>query len=360
MYFTLVIVAFTFYGLIYATGKNTLVYQNRDRIYLITWFLLAAMIMGLRSVNVGVDTLSYANHFKIISAASWSEIFGNLRFIKYNSFEIGYVCLAKLCSILVNSYSFLQFVLSFIFCFAMLSFLNENVKSKIILTTVFLGSGLYLMAFNINRQMIAVALAALSWNYLCKGKNAKAIIMLFLASTFHLTAFVFVIAYIFYIIRKRKILFGTAIVIGVIAAINYKSVISVAQRYLGSEYTNYWGNIKTKQTIGLSIIIFIIVLLLAMYVLFQKNKFSAIEKVYAVFSAIYVICNFIGLYFNYFERIGIYFLPFVILEIDAIAQKIKSKDIHKLYVSGVTICYSLYFLVSSSTTQYVYQFLWSN
>ena len=241
----------------------------------------------------------------------------------------------------------------------MLSFLNENVKSKIILTTVFLGSGLYLFAFNINRQMIAVALAALSWNYLCKGKNAKAIIMLFLASTFHLTAFVFVIAYIFYIIRKRKILFGTAIIFGVIAAINYKFVISVASRYLGGEYATYWNNLRTKQTIGLSIIIFIIVLLLAMYVLLQKNKFTAIEKVYAVFSAIYVICNFIGVYFNYFERIGIYFLPFVILEIDAVAQKIKSKDIHKLYISGVSVCYSLYFLVSCSTTQYVYHFLWN-
>lgn len=360
MYFTLVIVAFTFYGLVCAVKKDTWIYQKRDSIYLIIWFLLAAMIMGLRSVNVGTDTLSYANHFKIISAASWSEIFGNLRFLRYNSFEIGYVCLAKLCSILVNSYSFLQFVLSIIYCFAMLSFLNENVKSKIILTTVFLGSGLYLLAFNINRQMIAVALTALSWNYLCKGKNAKAIIMLFLASTFHLTAFVFVIAYIFYIIRKRKILFGTAIIFGVIAAINYKFVISVASRNLEGEYATYWNNLKTKQTIGLSIIIFIIVLLLAMYVLFQKNKFTAIEKVYAVFSAIYVICNFIGVYFNYFERIGIYFLPFVILEIDTIAQNIKSKDIHKLYISGVSVCYSLYFLVSSSTTQYVYHFLWSN
>lgn len=360
MYVVLVITAFTFYGLVYTGKKGTLVYQKRDSIYLVTWFLLATVIMGLRGVNVGVDTLSYVNHFKTISSASWSKIFSDLRFIKYNGLEIGYVCLAKICSILVGNYNCFQFILSIIYCFVMLSFLNENVKSKIILTTVFLGSGLYLLAFNINRQMIAVALAALSWNYLCKGKNAKAILILLLAATFHLSASIFAIAYILYIIRKRKRFFEAAITFGVIAAINYKAVINFVSKYMAGQYANYWANSKTKQTIGMSIIIFIIVLLLAIYILLQKSKFSAIDKVYAVFSAMYVICNFIGMYFNSFERIGLYFLPFVILEIDTIAQKIRSKDIHKIYVSGVSICYSLYFLVSASTAQYAsYHFFFS-
>ena len=347
-----------FYGLVYAEKKDTITFKSQDNIYLITWFLLATVIMGFRSVNVGVDTLSYANHFKLISSTSWSEIFGNLHFIKYNSFEIGYVCLAKLCSILVNNYSFLQCIVSIIYCFAMLSFLKENVKSKIILTTVFLGSGLYLLAFNINRQMIAVALAALSWNYLCKGKNVKAIIMLLLATTFHLSAFVFVIAYIFYIIRKKKILFGMAVLGVIIASVNYNVVINFLSEQF-DDYANYWANVRTKHSIGMSIIVFGIVLLLAIYMLLHKNKFTALEKTYAVFSAIYVISNFIGVYFNYFERIGLYFLPFVVLEIDTIAQKIKSKDIHILYIFGTSISYSLYFLLSASSTQYVYQFFWS-
>lgn len=356
MYITLVMVAFLFYGLCYAGKKDTLIYKNRENIYLTVCFLLAALVMGLRGLTVGADTLSYYSKFNDISSSSWSRIFFNINLFRYNGLEIGYVFVAKVCSMIINDYAFLQFVLSIIYCFAMMNFLKENVSSKIILTTVFLGSGLYLVAFNINRQMIAVALTALSWNCLCQGKKIKAIILLLLAVTFHLSSFVFVVAYFFYIIRKRKIIFGIAIFAVAIAAINYKSVINFVSLYVNG-YANYWGNNRTRQTIGMSIIIFIIVLTLAIYILLQKNKFTMIEKAYAVFSAIYVICNFIGVYFNYFERIGVYFLPFVILEIDAVAQKMKSKDVYRLYVSGVSICYSLYFLVSSGTAQYTYKFL---
>ncbi len=365
MYITLVIVAFVLYALAYAANRDTLMYQNRDSVYLITWFLLATVIMGLRSVNVGTDTLSYSNHFNDISSARWSTIFSNLHFLRYNSLEIGYVCLAKICSMVVNDYIFFQFVLAAIYCFAMMSFLRENVKSKIILTTVFLGSELYLFAFNISRQMIAVALTALSWNYLCKNKKQKAILLMILSASFHMPSMVFLIAYIFYLIRKKRILFNITVFVGIIAAINYKFVINFVFTHLG-KYAyylgniNYWANAKIKQRMGLSVIVYSIVLMLAIYILLKKCRFTVNEKAYAVFSAIYVICNFMGLYFNYFERVGIYFLPFVILEIDAVAQKIKSKDVRKLYVSSVSICYSLYFLVSAASAQYVYHFWGKN
>ena len=131
MYITLVIVAFVFYGLVYAWKSNIRIKQNRDSIYLLTWFLLATVVMGFRSIRVGTDTLSYANHFNVISSTSWSAIFRNLRFLRYNGLEFGYVCLAKLCSLVINDYAFFQLVLAIIYCFAMMSFLRENVSQRL-------------------------------------------------------------------------------------------------------------------------------------------------------------------------------------------------------------------------------------
>lgn len=350
--------AFLLYGLAYGKKKGTINYNyNNYNFYLITWFFLAALVMGLRGLTVGVDTANYYSKFLDISSSSWSAIFRNTHYFKYNGLEMGYVCFAKICSIFVDDYIFFQFVLANIYCFTMMTFFKKTVKFKIILTTVFLGSGLYLLAFNINRQMIAVALTALSWNCLCNGKKFKALILLLLSATFHTSSFVFLIAYFFYIIRKRKILFKISVLFLIIASINYKYVINLISHNI-VVYGNYYENARTKQTIGMSIIIFSIIMLLAIYILLGRGKFSVIEKVYALFATIYVICNIIGLYFNYFERIGVYFLPFVAVEMDTVAQKIKSKGLNKLFVLGVSVSYAIYFMISTTTTQYKYVFFW--
>ena len=338
--------------------KKILIKIRTSLKFLILVSIATIFIMGLRSVDVGADTINYSGKFNEISLTSWKKIFESLDgVLKYNGLEIGYVITAKVTSLIIDDYIFFQFLLALIYGLSMVLFFRENVKSKILLTTVYLGSGLYLLPFNINRQMIAVAFTALSWNCMCKKKIFRAFLFLICAVSFHYSTIFFIIAYIFYIIRNKKILFGISIIGIILAFINYQFLISLVSRNFAI-YGNYYGNSRTRQAIGLSIIIYSILLLIALYILISKNKFTSIEKVYAVFSMIYVICNFIGVYFNYFERIGIYFLPFIILELDTIGKKIKATDFHKLYISGVSICYSLYFLLSTTSEQYTYHFFW--
>lgn len=353
----LVLIAFGARIFVYQKYKGRYVFHNRENLYLTVFFLSAALIMGLRNVSVGADTHNYSRYFEQISQSNWKQIIGNIRFLKYDSLEIGYVTFVKICSILNENYIFSQLILSLFFCLSMAYFYKDNVKSKIILTTVFLGCGLYLLAFNINRQMIAVALTMLSWNCLLRQKKIRTVLLLLLAMTFHISAIVFLFAYFVYMFRKNKIALEVIITGVVIASINYRYVVNFISEFL-SVYNRYFGNVRTKQTIGMSILLYGIILILAGYIFFNRGKFGNLECLYAIFSSVYVICNFIGVYFNYFERIGLYFLPFVVFEMDIIAKKIKAKSIARFYTAGVTISFSLYFLLSSTSTQYIYKFFW--
>ena len=355
MYYILALSAFLMYALAYAKKGKTFVFHHRDNIYLFIYFLFAALIMGLRSVQVGADTAHYEALYNRIVATKWQDIFANLHGIKFDTLEIGFVVFAKLSGQIVNNYYFFQLIVAIIYCFSMMFFFKDDVDSTILLTTVFLGSGLYLTAFNLSRQMLAVAFTSLCWKSLYKGKNIQALAMIVLAVTIHVSSIVFAVAFLVYMIRKKKYLLYTAIFLGIIAAMNYEAVIRFVNVYF-DVYSGYVSNNRHLLEMRFSILLYGIILILAIYMLVAK-KFDSIERIYAAFSVAYVVCIFIGLKFNYFDRIGIYFMPFTVLLMDTVGKKIYSKDYALIYKIGVVICYTIYFLLSSNSTQYAYHFL---
>ena len=356
MYVVLALSAFLVYALVYMKKDGKNIFKNRDKIYLTIFFAIATLILGLRSAKVGVDTQNYFRLYNDIIESSWQYIFLNLHGIEFDNLEIGYVVLAKISGIIVNDYYFFQLLIACFFCFSMMIFFKDDVNSNLILTTMFLGSGLYLDSFNISRQLIAVALTSLAWKSLCKKKLIATMVLLVLAVTFHVSSIVFVIAFLLYMIRKNKYLLYMALCLGIILSVNYNSMIIFASKYLTS-YGGYISNNRQTLEMRGSILLYSIILILAIFVLVKK-KFSSKERIYAILSIAFVVCVFIGLNFNYFERIGIYFLPFTILLTDTIGTKIKSKNLSRFYKIGVSICYTIYFLMSSMAAQYSYHFFW--
>ena len=302
MYLILPISAFSLYFLIYTKKDNKYFFKRRDKVYLVLFFTIATLIMSFRSVSVGVDTYGYSIHYDQVVATNWKYIFTNLDGIEFRGREIGYVILEKIIGTLTNDYYVFQFVVSTIYCFSMMEFLKDNVDSKIILTTVFLGSGLYLLAFNLSRQMLAVALTSLCWKNLTQGKKVKAGILLGIAVTFHVSSIVFAIAFILYAVRKHKFLLYASLIIGIITAVNYSFVIRFISSYI-TAYSTYIKNDREVIEIGTSIILYCIIIILAIYIL-TKIDSNNTERIYAAFSLAYVACVFIGLSFNYFDRIG--------------------------------------------------------
>lgn len=175
---------------------------NRNRkIFTILAFIAMCLIMAFRSIEVGVDTSNYKRIFDLIKDTSFGEITSN--FHTY-SMEIGYALFMKWCSLICGDYYFFQVIFSTLFSILSAKFIFEESDNIFVSVIVFLGIGIYTITFNIARQMLAAMLVANSWIFLKKGENGRSILCILIALTFHMTAFIFMIAYVIYFFRYNK------------------------------------------------------------------------------------------------------------------------------------------------------------
>ena len=319
--------------------------KNRHLFLGMTLFLMA-LIMGLRSSEVGVDTHHYQELFAKVQRTDWNIILS--QFYTY-SLEIGYVILMKLCG-LIGNYYFFQAVTAIIMLSLVGTFLQVSVKNLYLGEIVYFGLGMFGWSFNITRQMFAVMLIANCWILLKQGKRYKSLLLLMIAISIHTFSIVFLIAYIIFAFRRHKWFLRIAPIIGIILAVNYKFLINFFSQ-LFPKYSNYYANNRTVLTVGLVRVIWAIIAAFSIYLIYRRK---GEKQIIAIFSLIFVICNLIGTSFNYFDRLGYFFCPFVIVLFDLIAQEIQMKVLRILYCIGVCTCFSIYFLISMQSAQYSY------
>lgn len=313
-------------------------------------FFAAALLMGLRGLTVGVDTLSYYNVFEAVRALSFADIGAESSILGVEWF---YLFLMKVFSVCGLNYFIFQVVVAFLYCFGMRRFILKSASNSFLATALFFGINLYLTAFNITRQLLAVMILANAWIVLTEGKNARFIAMVFIAALFHKTALLFFVVAIVFSFRQRKWLVRYLVPLFVIALLtNYDMILEIASIF--GLYENYLKNVKVKQSAGAVWIIWIGLSLAAFYVIFSK-KFSTTSSIFATFTLAYVGCNVVGLEFNYFERLGCYFEIFVILLLDCISISTLPRTPQRIMINGLVPCFFLvFFLRSSMSAQYAY------
>lgn len=330
-------------------GKYFNINKNR-KIFVILVFVVMCLIMAFRSVDVGVDTGNYKIIFDLMKNTSFIEITDNFY---TDSMEIGYALLMKVCSLICEDYYFFQVVISVLFSILAAKFILEESDNIFIGVVVFLGIGIYIIAFNVARQMLAAMIVANSWILLKKGKRNRSIVCVLVASTFHITALVFMAVYIIYFFRHNKYIIRLIPFFAVIGAINFDRILSFVAKYF-TYYHNYYANEKVIQTAGFVWIIWSIVLLVAVRILYIARETNIEHSIAAIFSMIWVICNIIGLSFNYFERLGLYFISFVPVMFSFSGNYIKNRSIRWIYLNGMTVAFIIYFLLSVYSEQYIY------
>lgn len=330
--------------------KNKRIKLKNKKFFLFLSFMVLIFISGFRSLEVGVDTLNYYKHFNIILNSSFFDICTSF---KYYSIEIGYNIVAKICSLIVPNYLFFQFVVSLICGIGMMKFIENNINNVYLGVILYLGLGIYLYEFNLSRQMLAVVFVINSWDFFLKKKNLLCFIFLLIACTFHITAIVFIIAFIIYYFKDRRWIYILSISIITFFIFNYDVIIKIAQQIFPT-YRNYFVNERTIQNVGFITILWIGIFVIAVLNIIKKNN-SGLDFCISIFSLIYIACNLIGLQFNYFERIGLYFLPFVIILIEK-SKFLIPKNFRIYYLILLILIFSILFLKRASTDQYNYSF----
>lgn len=324
------------------------------------------LVMGFRNYTVGVDTASYMHYYEIISDATFKEILSGWM---YSSMEVGYCLLLKVSSLFVDNYYFFQILQAIIFNVLIMYFIRENTQNYFLAYSVFLGMGMYTLSFNITRQMIAVAIITNAWTLISKGRKFQALILLFIAVSIHTSSIIFLAAYFVYMCRYSQKLLRVMPILIIIIGINYRSMLGFAQMHI-SRFNNYYSNLKDKMDAGFVKIIWLIIVVLSCFIIYRREKvkmgtlrqekFDALcvrAELAGIFSISYIVTQIIGMHFNYFERVGLFFEPFVIIVFEEFGKRIVSKAIRQFYYCALCFFFIMYFLFGCLTSaQYQYSF----
>lgn len=330
-------------------------------------FTVLFLISAFRGPNVGIDTSHYMEKFEQIRQYSFLDIFTSFYTERV---EIGYALMNKIVSLVATSNSYLIIVVnSFIVCYGMAYYVIHFTDEDITPVILFACGGLFLHSMNIARQAIACVLLFNSWGTLNRKQYRTTAILFAVSILFHWTSVIFAAVYWFYFIRKKRAIFLSFIVISLVVLVNYQFIIDILGNLTDS--FSYLGNTIEKVSANGIWAVWIIALLMAVYFMIhyitgkrELLRFELPESIcdpsqtacVPLYVVYYILLTYIGTQFNYFDRFGVFFLPFEILLFMNFGKVLKGKSekLYKVYFVGLHVCFVGFLLWTTRSGQFRY------
>jgi len=189
IYIINLILIISLYLILFKTDKI----KNPKKTFCILIFIIFSLIQGLRSFNIGNDTSNYVKFFEISKGMSVTDII----FMKQWSIEPGYGLLMKICASINFTPQMFLLVVAIIINGGLMYFIYRYSDNPLISVIIFMGVEFFTLSFTALRQMIAVIILLNSYKYIEKENLIKFVFMVILATTFHKTAIIFLLIYLF-------------------------------------------------------------------------------------------------------------------------------------------------------------------
>lgn len=186
--------------------------------------LFLILIIGLRSEYNGLDLhnslgTGYFYFYDIINKDSFVEILQNFGKKKYANFEIGFVLFCKLIGTLCSNHQIMLFASALVSVVPVAYFIRKNSKNQWLSMMVYLALPFFGPAyFSAIRQGIAIGLVTYSYELIKRRKPIGFLLVILLASTFHSSAIVALVAYPMYHFRvdRESLMIGGLAVLGAV------------------------------------------------------------------------------------------------------------------------------------------------
>lgn len=168
---------------------NGLKVKMNSKLYTIIIAAMLTVILGLRGLTVGIDTVNYYNSFMRYQNMSLSNALEGV------FYEYGYRLFQYFVGIIFQEYQFLLIIVA-IFYISVLSFhIHKHSKNPTFSYVLFILYGFYTFAFSTTRQTIAIAFIMIAYEFISRKQLHKFIIFNLLAASFHVTSLVFIPSY---------------------------------------------------------------------------------------------------------------------------------------------------------------------
>lgn len=327
--------------------------KSQKRIYMVLCFLSVLFFVGLRSINTGsIDTQTYCRMFDTASSTSGFIDFLTIREISIEEYlykEGNFYLLVWLISRFTDNEQIFLVVIAAIMTACVFKFISEHSEDFMLSCIIYICLGSMTFAMNGMRQALAMSICLLAYDFAVKKKIVPFLLIVLLAMTFHVSAFIFLLAYPlsnFSKLHLVPLLIGGGLFIALSS--------SLASIYDSLVEKDYAVRDSIEGGGFVTVAIYLLVLILTM--LFYKNLATenGIEPLFALCFVGLVI--FSTRYFStqIFERISYYFYYSVILLIPKLSHIFKEKDrlIYSLIVCILAIALFAYRIESSSMANY--------
>jgi hypothetical protein len=342
-------------------------YKSSKIFYLIYVFLILFFISGFKSIHIGNDTAYYVELFNYYGSVlgSMKNIDFNLGYLVNSRIEIGYTLLNLVLYSISSNYLILFISTSAFILSVWLYHIKKN--SKIIWLSVFVFINLRFFYFTLSglRQAIAMSFVLLSFRYLKKRKFLMFIIIVLIASLFHLSALVFIIAYPISFFKFNYKYIFLSFFISIIFYTCFDKILQIFL-YLFPKYKMYLTSIYFNSQIKLANIInTLLVFIILIFGIIIKNKKLFLSNESNQENIIYHIMNLallfslISLKISILGRFTMYFFMFSCIYIPNTIMKINSNRNRVIITSiivNILFIYNMIILYARPDWQHIYPF----
>lgn len=325
--------------------------QQKAALYIAFVFFIGWVVMGFRGISVGKDTINYYNIYSNITQLQLNQIFAR------SDIEPSWAMLAWINNAIGGSFLSFQLIISGIICELSRRYITKISLSlngyHVLCITIIFFFYIYLISFNISRQMLSVILIANAWNELRVAHQLKSLLIFLLATSFHYSAILAFPIFVLWILKDKKYILQSSIIILIVFYLSISILTKITADF--GIYVNYTTNdANVFQKAKLAKIIWIVIGMLSIWTLISRNNTSSGIKICGLYSLIYVVLNLISSEVSYIERISLYYVPFVCIPYIVFGNHIRHVYLRTLYFSGIIGLYTIWFLLSSQSPQYIY------
>lgn len=322
--------------------------KREDKRYVFVIALLLGLLMGLRNKSVGYDTKNYYYLFNSINSISAARQ-QNDPFFYITAYFLMKIDNTPYFPIFVFS-----MISNFLVIYRLWDFRDISIYKYSVLRyfTIF-----YFFSFNCMRQFLSIAIAFYGTKYLDSGEYIKYLIIVFVASLFHLAAIVGVVLLFFEIKKwkeldkKQKNFISLYILLIPIYVLGMFYVAS-------GRYERYFDNISFMNftSVAVKIVIFIAILMFFL----GSREYTDDKKIRLVFLYYFIglMLNLLGSFYQFMERLGYYFYIYATIYTGIIARYRKYILLFRILILIVLLRSFTLNCINNSMGQMPYIFKW--
>ncbi|MGN7763271.1 EpsG family protein [Paenibacillus sp. 22594] len=323
----------------------------------VVWSGFVLFLYGaLRSINVGTDVNGYSLSYLQLQNISFKEIFLSNTVISRDPF---FYYLLKILTYINTDPQFMIVVTTAIVIICLSVFIYKNSVNPLLSFVLFVGLRFYSFTLSGLRQAVAWSIIMLSYNFIKEKKPIKFLILVLIASLFHKSALIFLIAYPF---AKIKRIGSISFAVPFIFIFNYvtnNSLVEIALKL--SFFQQYDGQLSNGNNNSGSTLLLIYIGIYIFSLILRKKTNDESQENYQMYNLtlLGIIITMLSLDYDNFFRIGYYFIFSIVLLLPHTINRIGDEKTRNL-VSAIVIILIIaqFIIIGPGAGTENYSFFW--